>query len=110
MAIKWYNEGHVIGFSNSNLGDAGFEFALHQYHRMTQSSGDPDPIAAEVVVERINRAEAALSLWREFFQERGSPNGPDDSFLCFFCYAANGTEHEPDCIYIRAKELFDGNS
>lgn len=59
----------------------------------------------------LDRANAALSLWREWFEKSGdNPQvTPDVWDHCFFCgnLREQHPAHVPDCIYLRAKALVE---
>lgn len=63
----------------------------------------------------MNKAEEALKLWEEWLANNNMVDAPlayeaqGDSY-CFFCNRSNPLRegHEPNCIYIRAKELVKG--
>lgn len=63
------------------------------------------------------RAQAALDLWKELFEQlEDMPYFSyhfygDTMYKCFFCEVAESypgdIKHDPDCIYIRARKLVE---
>ena len=85
-----------------------------------QASAALTTIPKSVTNDKVQRA---LALWKRWFEESPWSNGGNYPWLpyrggqgyqiCFFCDAEKDRSHEPDCIYLAAKELVaedaDGN-
>jgi hypothetical protein len=101
----WELGDHVI-----YLGQPGTSISFSVYtHGLTPER--PDQSAAKFVASRLNRLEAALDLWREWFEKDGEPHYASEQggdVHCFFCGAwLEHDSHESDCIWARAKELLE---
>lgn len=59
----------------------------------------------------LRKDKKALELWKRLFEWKNSPYEYDnDAFYqeCFFCGNNDNELHTPDCIWIEAKKLIEG--
>ena len=57
-------------------------------------------------MKQTNKENEALALWKRWFAWSGEPweDVVEGFTACFFC-DEDQPKHEPDCVYVAAKEL-----
>lgn len=94
------------GCQRGNCDCGQFDGIEYQYEgQLPPFHGGCDCVVLDATAE-----EKALELWREFFERDNDPFVVQtywgEDLQCYFCDGK--PDHKPDCIYIRAKALIEG--